>query len=165
MWMDLESVIQSEVSQEEKTISHFNTSVQFSSAAQLCPTLCNPMNRSSPGLPVRHRLLEFTQTHLHRVRDAISHLILCWQMIQMNLLTGQEKRCRHRTQMCGQVWVGGRWWIGRQVLACVHRHVWDSWWEPAARCRELSSVLCGDLDGAWGWEGSSRGRGYVYTYS
>ena len=46
-------------------------SVQFSSVAQSCPTLCNPMNRSSPGLPVHHHLLEFTQTHAHRVSDAI----------------------------------------------------------------------------------------------
>ena len=45
--------------------------VQFSSVAQLCLTLCNPMNRSMPGLPVHHHLLEFTQTRVHRVSDAI----------------------------------------------------------------------------------------------
>ena len=47
------------------------SSVQFSSVAQSCPTLCDPMNRSTPGLPVHHQLPEFTQTHIHRVRDAI----------------------------------------------------------------------------------------------
>ena len=46
-------------------------SVQFSSVAQSCPTLCDPMNRSMPGLPVHHQLLEFTQTHVHPVSDAI----------------------------------------------------------------------------------------------
>ena len=46
-------------------------SVQFSSVPQSCPTLCNPMNRSTPGLPVHHKLPEFTQTHVHRVSDAI----------------------------------------------------------------------------------------------
>ena len=46
-------------------------SVQFSSVAQSCPTLCNPMNRSTPGLPVHHQLPEFTQTHIHQVGDAI----------------------------------------------------------------------------------------------
>ena len=46
-------------------------SVQFSSVVQSCPTLCNPMNCSMPGLPVHHQLLEFTQTHVHRVGDAI----------------------------------------------------------------------------------------------
>ena len=46
-------------------------SVQFSSVAQLCPTLCDPMNRSTPGLPVHYQLPEFTQTHIHRVSDAI----------------------------------------------------------------------------------------------
>ena len=45
--------------------------VQFSSGAQSCPTLCDPMNHSTPGLPVHHRLPEFTQTQVHRVRDAI----------------------------------------------------------------------------------------------
>ena len=46
-------------------------SVQFSSVAQSCPTLCDPMSCSTPGLPVHHHLPEFTQTHIHRVRDAI----------------------------------------------------------------------------------------------
>ena len=46
-------------------------SVQFSSVAQSCPTLCNPMNRSTPGLSVHQQLLEFTQIHVHRVGDAI----------------------------------------------------------------------------------------------
>ena len=45
--------------------------VGFSPVAQSCPTLCNPMNRSTPGLPVHHHLPEFTQTHIHRVSDAI----------------------------------------------------------------------------------------------
>ena len=44
---------------------------QFSSVAQSSPILCDPMNRSMPGLPVHHQLLEFTQTHVHRVGDAI----------------------------------------------------------------------------------------------
>ena len=48
-----------------------NISFQFSSVAQSCLTLCNPMNHSTPGLPVHHQLLEFTQTHVHRVGDAI----------------------------------------------------------------------------------------------
>ena len=45
-------------------------SVQFSSVAQSYSTLCDPMNRSTPGLPVHHKLPEFTQTHAHRVNDA-----------------------------------------------------------------------------------------------
>ena len=43
----------------------------FSSVAQSCPTLCDPMNHSMPGLPVHHQLPEFTQTLVHRVGDAI----------------------------------------------------------------------------------------------
>ena len=51
---------------------------QFSSAAQSCPTLCDPMNCHTPGLPVHHQLPEFTQTHVHRVGDATqpSHPLL-----------------------------------------------------------------------------------------
>ena len=47
------------------------SSAQFSSVAQSCPTLCDPMNRSMPGRPVHHQLPEPTQTHVHRVSDAI----------------------------------------------------------------------------------------------
>ena len=45
--------------------------IQFSSVAQSCPTLCNPMDCSMPGVPVHHQLLEFTQVHVHSVGDAI----------------------------------------------------------------------------------------------
>jgi len=45
--------------------------IQFSSVAQSCPILCDPTNRSTPGLPVHHQLPESTQTHVHRVDDAI----------------------------------------------------------------------------------------------
>ena len=57
-------------------ITHY--SVQFSSFAQSCLTPCDPMNCSTPGLPVHHQLLEFTQTHVHQVGDAIqpSHPLL-----------------------------------------------------------------------------------------
>ena len=54
---------------DELREKHWN--IYISSVAQSCPTLCNPMNRSTPGLPVHHQLLEFTQTHVHRVSDAI----------------------------------------------------------------------------------------------
>ena len=51
--------------------------VQFSSATQLCPTLWDPMNCSTPGIPVHHQLLELAQTHVHRV----NHLILCCPLL------------------------------------------------------------------------------------
>ena len=52
--------------------------LQFSSVTQSCPTLCNPINHSTPGLPVHHQLPEFTQTHVHWVGDAVqpSHPLL-----------------------------------------------------------------------------------------
>src|SRR5574341_1875760 len=53
------------------------SSVQFSSVTQSCLTLCDPMNRSMPGLPVHYQLPEFTQTHIHESVMPFSHLILC----------------------------------------------------------------------------------------
>ena len=56
----------------QKWFMHFaEESVQFNSVAQSCLTLCDPMNHSTPGLPVHHKLLESTQTHVHGVGDAI----------------------------------------------------------------------------------------------
>ena len=59
MWKDAQKMLKT------------NHSVQFSSVAQSCPILCDPVNCSTPGLPVHHQLPEFTQTHVHRVGDAI----------------------------------------------------------------------------------------------
>ena len=56
---------------DNNTLKTISLSFQFSSVAHLCPTLCNLMNRSTPGLPVHHHLPEFTQTHVHWVGDAI----------------------------------------------------------------------------------------------
>ena len=62
-------------------------SVQFSLVTQSCPTLCDPMNHNTPGLPVHHQLLELTQTHAHRVGDAIqpSHPLLSPSPPALNL--------------------------------------------------------------------------------
>ena len=63
------------VTSQQKDLENFlhpSEKVQsVSSVAQSCPTPCDPMNRSTPGLPVHHQLPEFTQTHVHRVSDAI----------------------------------------------------------------------------------------------
>ena len=57
--------------QIETKMRYHPTPVRVSSVAQLCPTLCDPMNYSTPGLPVHHQLPDFTQTHVHWVGDAI----------------------------------------------------------------------------------------------
>ena len=59
------------LSMEFSRQEYWSGSVQFSSVAQSCPTLCDPMNHSTPGLPVHNQLPEFTQTYVHRVSDAI----------------------------------------------------------------------------------------------
>ena len=64
-------------------VSHYRDGppVQFSSVTQSCLTLCDPMKRSMPGLPVHHQLPEFTQTHVHRAVMPSSHLILCCSLL------------------------------------------------------------------------------------
>ena len=59
--------------------------VQLSLVSQSCSTLCDPMDRSTPGLPVRHQLLEFTQIHVHWVGDVIGHPILLLPSIFPNI--------------------------------------------------------------------------------
>ena len=57
------------------------TSVQFISVTQSCLTLCDPTDCSTPGLPVHHQLLKFTQTHVHRDIMTSNHLILCCPLL------------------------------------------------------------------------------------
>ena len=74
-------------------------SVQFSSVAQSCPTLCNPMDCSTPGLPIHHQLPGFTQTHVHRVGDAIqpSHPLLLLPLIPPSIrVSSNESTLRMR---------------------------------------------------------------------
>ena len=65
---------------------HLSKFHQIRSVAESCPTLCDPMNRSTPGLLVHHQLPEFTQTHVHRVSDAIqpSHPLLSPSLLAPN---------------------------------------------------------------------------------
>ena len=66
--------------------------IQFSSVTQSCPTLCDPMNHSTPGLPVHHQLPESTQTRVHRVGDAIqpSHPLSSHSLPALNLSQHQD---------------------------------------------------------------------------
>ena len=81
-------------------------SVQFSSVAQSCLTLCDPMNRSTPGLLVHHQLLEFTQTHVHPDSDAIqpvmpsSHLILCRPLLLLSPIPPSIKVFSNESTLC-----------------------------------------------------------------
>ena len=73
---EIMAIIQAHKSLLQAWLKHL--SVQFSSVAQSCPTLCHPMNRSTLGLPVHHHLPEFTQTHVHRVSDAMQPSHSLW---------------------------------------------------------------------------------------
>ena len=84
-------------------------SVQFSSVAQSCPTLCDPMNRSTPGLPVHNQLLEFTQTHVHRVSDAIQ---------PSHPLSSPSPPAPHSSQHQSLFQGGLDGWKGHQEVAC-----------------------------------------------
>ena len=73
-------------------VFHYTHSVQFTSDAQSCPTLCDPVNHSTPGLPVHHQLPEFTQTHVHWVSNAIqpSHPLSSPSPLALNLSQHQD---------------------------------------------------------------------------
>ena len=86
-----------------KSVEMYNRA-QFSSVAQSCLTLCDPVNRSTPGLPVHHQLPEFTQTGVHRVGDATQPND--WQMDKQFYF---HKFMNHGqlmllTQICGSLW-------------------------------------------------------------
>ena len=71
-WVVIKSVFMQGRDTEKNTLTWISVwRNQIRSVAQSCPTLCEPMNHSTPGLPVHHQLPEFTQTHVHRVSDAI----------------------------------------------------------------------------------------------
>ena len=73
--------------------------VQFSSVAQSCPTLCDPMNRSMPGLPVHHQLPEFTQTHVHLVK-AIVFPVVMYRCENWNIKKAEHKIIDAFEQWC-----------------------------------------------------------------
>ena len=85
-WMNLEIIILSEISQIKKDKYHVMSlicriEVQFSSVAQSCPTLCDPTDCSTPGLPIHHQLPEFTQTHVIESVMPFNHLIFCHPLL------------------------------------------------------------------------------------
>ena len=70
LFLDMITLPENVITLEDFSIVFWNFSVQFSSVTQSCPTLCDPIDCSTPGFSVHHQLLEFTQTHVHWVSDA-----------------------------------------------------------------------------------------------
>ena len=70
-WAAVHGVTKSRTRPSDFTFTLLIKTIQFNSVAQSCPTFCDPMNCSTPGLPVHPQLPEFTQTHIHQVSDAI----------------------------------------------------------------------------------------------
>ena len=103
-------------------ITNLLTYVQFSSVAQSCPTLCDPMNRRMPGLPVHHQLPEFTQTHVHWVGDAIqpSHPLLSPSPPAPN-------PSQHQCFPMSQLFAWGNQSIGASALASVFPKNTQDW--------------------------------------
>ena len=71
-----------------------------SHSLQSCPTLCDPMNRSTPGLSVHHQLPESTQTHVHCVGDAINHLILCHPLLILPSIFPRIRAFSNESALC-----------------------------------------------------------------
>ena len=81
-------------------VSSAAMNIQFSSVAQSCPTLCNPMGCSTPGHPVHHQLPEFTQTHVHQVGDATNHLILCRPLLLLPPIPPRIRVFSNESTLC-----------------------------------------------------------------
>ena len=79
---------------------YFSHSVQFSSVTKRRPTLCDPTDYGTPGFPVLHHLLEFTQTHVHGVSDAIRHLILYCPLLLLPSIFPSNRVCSHESVLC-----------------------------------------------------------------
>ena len=77
-----------------------HSSVQFSSVAQLCPTLCNPTDCNTPGFPVHHQLPELAQTHVHRISDANSHLIFCCPLLLLPSVFPSIRAFSNESALC-----------------------------------------------------------------
>ena len=71
LWFLRHLVVRTPLAAPSKRFGNLPAAAAAAKSLQSCPTLCDPMNRSMPGLPVHHHLPEFTQTHVHRVGDAI----------------------------------------------------------------------------------------------
>ena len=95
-------------------IPYVTPASQFSSVAQLCPTLCNPMDCSTPGFPIHHQLLEFTQIHVHWASDAIqpSHPLSSRSPLAFNL-------SKHQGLSRSQYFTSGGQSIGGSASASV----------------------------------------------
>ena len=79
------------------------SSLQFSRSAQSCPTLCDPMNHSMPGLPVHHQLPGLTQTHVHRVGVMPSnHLILCCPLLLLPAIFSSIRVFSNESALCNR---------------------------------------------------------------
>ena len=120
---------------------HYSYSAQFSSVAQSCLTLCNPMNCSIPGLPVHHQLPEFTKTHIHRVSDAIqpSHPLVPFSSCPQSLPASESLPM-------SQVFSWGGQSTGVSALAsCLPKNTqgWSSEWTGwiSLQSKRLSKVF------------------------
>ena len=109
-------------------------SVQFSSVTQVCPTLCDPMNHSTPGLPVHHQLQELVQTHVHWVSDAIHHLILC-----RPLSSHPQSFPAPGSSQMSQLFTSGGWSIGVPASTSV-LPVNTQDWSPLGDWLDILSV-------------------------
>ena len=144
---------------------------QFSSVAQSCPTLCDPMDCSTPGLPVHHQLLEFTHTYVHPVSDAIqpSHPLLspspptfnlCWHQGFFQWVSSLHQVARvleFQLPMNIQDWFPLGWtgWILlfkglSRVLSNTRVQKREFFGDPAAAAKSLQSclTLCDPIDGS-----------------
>ena len=139
---------------------------QSRSVAQSCPTLCDPMNRSTPGLPVHHQLPEFTQTHVHRVGDAIqpSHPLSSPSPLALN-------PSQHQSFPMSQLFAWGNQSVGVSASASVlpmntqdWSLGWTGWisWQSKGLSRAFSNTIV-QKHQFFGAQLSSQSNSHIHT--
>ena len=135
---------------------HIHVSLQFSSVAESCPTLCDPMNCRTPGLPVHYQLPESTQTHVHWVGDAIqpSQPLSSPSPLALNLY-------QHQGFQMSQLFTSGGQSIGAAVSASVLPMNIQSWFPLGLTSLISLHNLLGYMlvyrASKWPWTVSTRG--------
>ena len=112
--------------------------LQFSSVTQSCLTLCNPMNRSTPGLPVHHQLPEFTQTHAHRVGDAIQPPHLCRPLLLLPPIPPSIRVFSNESTLCMR-WP--QYWSFSFLVLVKSVYFFISGWTIGCCCFYMSNMV------------------------
>ena len=148
------SLVYQMLNREMKPTAESCSSVQFSSVTQLCPTLCDPMDCSTPGFPVHHQFPELTQNHVHQVVMPSNHRILCGPLLLLPSIFASTRVSSNESALCIR---GPKYWSFSFNISPSNEHPGlisfrIDWFDllAAAAAKSLQScpTLCNPIDGS-----------------